>query len=380
MDRNILKENARISFKRKYGESIVVALIMTLFAGGGSYSSSFSSNTGATDPEYSYDFSLDSIDSILSGIPEEFLYTFIAVFISTFAILSLGAIFLAPIFTVGGNRFFLKLRKGVKTGIGEVTGNFKDGNYWNIVKIFFFRSIKVFLWSLLFIIPGIIKSYEYFLVDYILAVRPDLDSKSAFNMSKRLMDGYKGEAFILELSFIGWQLLSIFFTCGILSIVYVNPYIYATLNEFYAFVRAEGIRKGIVTPMDLPDYEVPVQNGFDMNNGFGFNPQAQGFQGQQPYQNGFYNPQGFQNQAPYQNGYNSQNPYGQQDYQQPFNNQPNYQQPQQAPHFSQESNQPVGNVDNLPNETTANENDAKEVDFKPVDEYQESDTMDQNSD
>ncbi|MBO7179508.1 MAG: DUF975 family protein, partial [Clostridia bacterium] len=238
MDRALLKQNAKNSFKRKYGESIVVALIMTLFAGGTSYSSSFNYNSGSTDSDYYYEYSAGSFEDPFSAIPEEFLYTFITVFIAIFAILSIAGIFLGPIFTVGGNRFFLKLRKGVNTGIGEVTGNFKDGNYWNIVKIFFFRNIKIFLWTLLFIIPGIVKAYEYMLVDHILAVRPDLDSKTAFNMSKRLMDGYKGEAFILDLSFMGWILLGAFFTCGILNLVYVNPYLFATMNEFYCYVRA----------------------------------------------------------------------------------------------------------------------------------------------
>lgn len=331
MDRKLLKQNARMSFKRKHGESVVVAFIMSLFAGG-SFSSGF--NTGTTsgeNSEYYYDYSTDSFGDVFSSMPEDFFSAFTITLISILAVFSIAGIFLAPIFNVGGNRFFLKLRKGVNTGIGEVTGNFKDGNYWNIVKIFFVRNIKITLWSLLFIIPGIYKTYEYFLIDYILAVRPDIDRKSAFEMSKRLMDGYKGEAFVLSLSFIGWVLLSTFFTCGILSIAYVNPYMYATFNEFYAFVRAEGIKNGIITPMDLPDYEAPMQYGYDMNNGFGFNTPQPGFN------------VAFQNQ---------------------------YQQPQEAPQtpFWQQSNEPIGNVETMPDEAPVTENEATEVDFKPVDE------------
>lgn len=342
MDRKLLKQNARMSFKRKHGESIVVALIMGLFsnsAGGYSFS-----NYGqySADPEAYYEYSAGtgSLEDAFNAIPENFYEIFVGVFISVFAVVSLVSIFLAPIFTVGGNRFFLKLRKGVNTGIGEVTGNFKDGNYWNITKIFFIRNVKVALWSLLFIIPGIYKSYEYYLIDHILAVRPDLDKKSAFNMSKALMNGYKGEAFILDLSFLGWILLGSLFTCGILNLVYVNPYIFATANEFYAFVRAEGIRKGIITPMDLPDYEAPMQDGFNMNNGMGWQQQ------------------GFQNQ--YQQPQNTQSYYQQTPYQQP-------QETQQAP-LPKQPNEPVGNVDTMPNEAPVTENDAKEVDFKPVDE------------
>ena len=144
------------------------------------------------------------------------------------------------------------------------------------------------------------------------------------------MDGHKMDAFVLGLSFMGWNILSLF-TFGILNIVYVNPYMYATFNEFYCYVRAEGIRNGIITPMDLPDYEAPMQYGYDTNNGFGFNPQQPAFDG------------GFQNQ-----------------YQAP-------QEAQQTP-FWQESNQPVGNVETMPNEEPVTENDATEVDFKPVDE------------
>ncbi len=364
MDRKLLKQNAKTSFKRKYGESIVVALIMGLFGGIGSMSSvSFNNNSTDTPyTEYSYEYSANLFENPFSVIPEDFLYTFLTVFVSIFVIYLIIGFFLGPIFIVGGNRFFLKLRKGIHTGIGEVTGNFKDGNYWNIVKISFFRDIKLFFWMLLFIIPFFVKIYEYLLIDYILAVRPDLDSKSAFNMSKRLMDGHKWDAFVLSLSFWGWNILGACFTFGILNIAYVNPYIYSTFAEFYAFVRADGIRKGIITPMDLPDYEPPMQNGFGMNDGFGFNPQQQGFNGD------------FQNQQPYQNQYNPQAPY-QQGYGQPLNNQFGYQQtpyeqPQQTPQtpFWQESNQPVGNVETMPNEEPVSENEAKEVEFKPVDE------------
>ncbi len=322
MDRKNLKENAKNSFKRKWFESAIVALIMSFFVGG----SSVSLNTGSSG--YSVNYSAGSFEDLFASIPNEFLYTFVTVFSLAMTVGIILGIFVAPIFIVGGNRYFLKLRKGVDTGISEIIGNFKDGNYKNIVKISFFRELKILLWSLLFVIPGIIKGFEYYLVDHILAVRPDIDSKTAFAISKRLMAGYKWEAFVLDLSFIGWNLLG-GFTFGILNLVYVNPYMYATYNEFYCYVRAEGIRKGLITPMDLPDYEPPMQDGFNMNNGMGW--QAPDFQSQ---------------------------------YQQPFNGQAPY---HQTP-FWQQSNEPVGNVDNMPTEAPVSEDDATEVDFKPVDE------------
>jgi len=326
MDRKLLKQNAKNSFKKKWFESAIVALIMGVFAGG--TSNSFRSVAESSDPTYQYEGS--SLGELFSMIPTEILHSVVAVMGATAVVFTIAGIFLAPIFTVGGNRYFLKLRKGVNTDIGEVTGNFKDGNYWNIVVISFVQGLKIALWFCLLFIPGIVKFYEYFLIEHILAVRPDINSKEAFQLSKKLMDGHKMDAFVLGLSFMGWNILSLF-TFGILNIVYVNPYMYATFNEFYCYVRAEGIRNGIITPMDLPDYEAPMQYGYDTNNGFGFNPQQPAFDG------------GFQNQ-----------------YQAP-------QEAQQTP-FWQESNQPVGNVETMPNEEPVTENDATEVDFKPVDE------------
>lgn len=344
MDRKLLKQNAKNSFKRKWFESAIIALIMSLFAGGASYSVNL--NSGNKEPDY--EFSIDSFGDIFSLIPSEIFATFVTVFAVISTTLVITGIFLGPIFIVGGNRFFLKIRKGLHTDIGEVTGNFKDGNYWNLVKIFFIRSIKIFLWTLLFIIPGFIKTYEYMLVDYILAVRPDIDSKEAFRLSKKLMDGHKLDAFVLELSFLGWILLS-GFTIGILNIVYVNPYMYATLVEFYCYVRAEGIINGIINPMDLPDYETSTPTDFGVNNSFGYNPQ-QAFNGafQNPYQQPFN--AGFQQQP-------DNNPFGYQ--------QTPHEQPQQTP-FWQESNQPVGNVDTMPNEEPVSEDDPQEVEFTHI--------------
>ncbi len=336
MDRALLKRNAKINFKRKWFESAIVALIMSFFVGG----SSVSLNTGSS--EYSQEYSAGSFEDLFTSIPDEFLYTFVTVFSLAMTVGIIIGIFVFPIFLVGGNRYFLKLRKGVDTGISEIIGNFKDGNYKNIVKISFFRELKIFLWSLLFVIPGIIKTFEYFLIDHILAVRPDIDSKTAFSISKSLMSGYKWEAFVLTLSFLGWQILN-GFTFGILGLVYINPYMYATYNEFYCYLRAEGIRKALITPMDLPDYEPPFDNGF------GYNPQ-QAFNG------------AFQN--PYQQPFNA-------GFQQPDNNPYGYQQQTQESvqtPFWQESNQPVGNVETMPNEEPVSEDEAKEVEFKPMDE------------
>ncbi len=92
-------------------------------------------------------------------------------------------------------------------------------------------SLYTFLWSLLFVIPGIVKGYAYAMTPYILIDRPELSATEAIDESQKMMDGHKMDLFILELSFIGWILLSMV-TCGI-AIFYVEPYMSATRAAFY---------------------------------------------------------------------------------------------------------------------------------------------------
>ena len=88
------------------------------------------------------------------------------------------------------------------------------------------------LWSLLFIIPGIVKAYEYMMIPYLLADNPQMTKEQAFAESKRMMQGQKWKAFVLDLSFIGWYILS-GLTLGILAIFYVSPYVNATHAALY---------------------------------------------------------------------------------------------------------------------------------------------------
>ena len=98
-----------------------------------------------------------------------------------------------------------------------------DHCYKNNVKTLFFRDLYLVLWSLLFIIPGIVKSYEYRMIPYLLADTPGLTTKEAFARSKELMRGQKWRTFVLDLSFLGWEILNLF-TLGILGIFFIRPY------------------------------------------------------------------------------------------------------------------------------------------------------------
>lgn len=120
-------------------------------------------------------------------------------------------------------------RKG-EYDIGTLFVGFKDGLVEKII-LSLYKALMIFLWSLLFIIPGIIKAYSYYAAEYIAAEHPDYSFKKCLTESERLMKGHKWEFFILQLSFIGWMFLAIF-TFGILYF-WLAPYMLATQTEYF---------------------------------------------------------------------------------------------------------------------------------------------------
>ena len=158
----------------------------------------------------------------------------ISLIVGAFAI-ALDIFVLNPI-EYGTQKFLRKAQNGNES-LGTVFNGFKDG-YRNIVKVMFFRDLFIFLWSLLFIIPGIVKSYEYRMVPFILSENPGMSKDEALKASSRMMYGQKWKTFVLDLSFIGWNLLSLL-TLGILGVFYVAPYAHSTNAALYETLKSE---------------------------------------------------------------------------------------------------------------------------------------------
>ena len=118
-----------------------------------------------------------------------------------------------------------------------MTEIFKKENWLNIALIMFLRNIYNALWYLT-IVGGIIKTYEYRMIPFILADNSKIKRKEAFKLSKQMMKGNKWKTFILDLSFFGWNFLSVL-TFGILSILYVNPYNASTIAQLYETLKNE---------------------------------------------------------------------------------------------------------------------------------------------
>jgi len=130
---------------------------------------------------------------------------------------------------VGLRRFFMKATDGeVKTG--ELFFAFKN-NYLNVVKIMFLRDLFIYLWSLLFVIPGLVKSFQLYFVARILAEKPDISYREAAAKSKEMTNGDKLHILGLNLSFIGWMFLGMM-VMGVGTVV-VYPYMYEADEMLY---------------------------------------------------------------------------------------------------------------------------------------------------
>lgn len=156
--------------------------------------------------------------------------------------LSIGAV-IALAFTilvadpliVGGKKYFINAQEEKNAKLKNLGEIFQKEHWLNIVIIMFLRNLYNALWYLT-IVGGIIKTYEYRMIPYLLAENPNIKRKEAFKLSKQMMKGNKWKSFVLDISFFGWYFLSVL-TFGLLSILYVNPYNAATNAELYVELK-----------------------------------------------------------------------------------------------------------------------------------------------
>lgn len=146
----------------------------------------------------------------------------------------IGAILLVGPLSAGLVYFFMKLYRKQTVGINDSFSGFS--NFSNNMVAGILVAVYTFLWTLLFFIPGIIKQFSYSMTYFILNDHPEYTATQAITESRRMMKGHKGELFVLYLSFLGWDLLSVL-TLGILEIVYVAPYKAAAVAGFYESIK-----------------------------------------------------------------------------------------------------------------------------------------------
>lgn len=297
-NRKDLKQKAKRAFQSHYWKSVVAALIMMLILGGmgggsnGGYNHRNAKNnikkvtkeavTGGTIGEAGEDIidengevvgeikdfvdefkdsfegisneeaekiqeaidetidDLDGVENVALAVIIPIVIVAIVIALVVTILVEAVKIFALNVFEIGGRKYFVENHESKAVFKNFIFG-FSHG-YWKSVKVMFLRDLYTFLWSLLFIIPGIVKAYEYRMIPYLVAEHPEMTSDEAFAKSKEMMNGNKWAAFVLDLSFIGWHILN-GFTFGVLGIFHVNPYVYQTEAELYIALRDINISK-----------------------------------------------------------------------------------------------------------------------------------------
>jgi hypothetical protein len=183
-----------------------------------------------------------------------------------------------------------------------IEGKDRFGKYFEVG---FITGLVTLLWSLLFIIPGIVKAYAFSQVEYIIHDNPNLSTQDVRKISDLMTKGYKGELFIKDLSFFLWFML-IVCTFGIATI-YVTPYMMTVNAMYYENLKNHAIEAGIVAPEAFGIVNIPVDEssmqGFDMNSQPQFTGTATFYTPNQPVNNGYQVPQGNTYQPPVNNAY-----------------------------------------------------------------------------
>ena len=171
-------------------------------------------------------------------------------------------IFVVLVLTVGLARFFVQNHFGV-TDIGTVFGGFRR-SYGNTTAAMFVTDLLIGLWSLLLIVPGVIKGLEYCMVKYILADNPTMPGARARQISSMMTRGEKADVLMLFLSFFGWFLLAavpqmvfsrflhpLGLLLGAVTFALVDAYCTATFAELYLYMRDRLIASGAVSPAEF---------------------------------------------------------------------------------------------------------------------------------
>lgn len=157
-------------------------------------------------------------------------------FLSVYTII--GFFLLMGPLTYGLIKYFVKLHKKQEPLINDVFSAFAE-RFQDSFLLGFLEMIFIMLWSLLFVVPGIVKSYSYSMSQYLLLEDPSLDWRQAHEKSRQMMYGHKFELFILDLSFLGWYIVGIL--CFGFGVLWVIPYHQATKVNFYLALDGKNI-------------------------------------------------------------------------------------------------------------------------------------------
>ena len=229
MEAKTLRARARENLRENWALSIAVAVVAALL-GGLIVGTSFF-------PDLNYSIPLEKIPVLQKYVDwwNEGLHIGSVTLNFRNGIFGFTAFLIGGVLQMGYADFLLKQHDGKETSFNDLFSKFDYFGTGFAQR--FLRSLYVLLWSLLFIIPGVVKEYSYAMTPFILAEHPNMTASQAIRLSEELMDGYKSELFILDLTFIGWDILAAM-TWNLGNIA-LNPYKNAAYAAFYRQIQAE---------------------------------------------------------------------------------------------------------------------------------------------
>ncbi len=193
MNRITLKERAKEQIRGKIWDLLLITLIVSLISG--------------------------VVNGILALIP---------------GVGTVGTLVVTAPLSISVCKIYLDLvNYGKKPEIADIFYGYSD--FGSSVLVVIITALFTFLWSLLFVVPGIIKAISYSQAYYIIAENKGISATEAINRSKAMMHGHKMDYFVLQLSFIGWGLLGVI-TFGI-AFIWIAPYMNATYTNFYNSIK-----------------------------------------------------------------------------------------------------------------------------------------------
>lgn len=145
-----------------------------------------------------------------------------------------GSLLVIGPLTFGLTRLLVNNARGKGVALIDLFTGFTD-SFGNALVTWILESVFTFLWFLLLVIPGIIKSYSYAMTFYILQDNPDMGANDAITESRKMMNGHKLDLFLLDLSFIGWYILGAL--CFGIGLFFVVPYHYQAKANFYESIK-----------------------------------------------------------------------------------------------------------------------------------------------
>ena len=208
-----IRRQARNNLRGHWGQAIGAAFLAGLLGGG--ITSAGSSSSAA------------ELEAFQSLPPE--IMQIAATILGVVGILVLVNFLIGGTIQLGYSVYLLKQYHRQETSIGDLFSQFF--RFGTGFAQMFLVGLYTFLWTLLLIIPGIVKGFSYAMTPFILADNANLTANQAITRSRELMDGHKWELFVLSLTFIGWDILGAL-TCGI-GMLWVTPYKNAAYATFY---------------------------------------------------------------------------------------------------------------------------------------------------